>query len=378
MAGRPETYLRQGLMVIFHDSYFADNFDEVQVALNECGLDATAYGTDQNSHAMSQAFFEAGKGAEEGCEEARFRALHLVGEACSFLLSPNKPNEPFEPVAIMNGRRSAIPDDFTDAEIMALSGAIEHVNNPVLKARLADVVWTCQKSLGVTYALTAIDNYTKVPLESDDWFLDGDKGWQRAIVLARMIGQAAGDRVDRIEAEMVQALQSATSEDMFFARSLADTLRSSGLGKTYSAVVAAKLESLAQEFNALGNFHLSSTFYNAAADWFGWSGDVDESIHMTVAEAEAFVGDANAWVSSEGPNYGVAATFLEQTVQVYRTIPRAHRPRHQVDQRIQEIRLRINDYGPRSLEELDMINGPEVDRAQQARDQVSGNPRPTH
>ena len=364
-------------MVIFHDSYVADNFQQVQVALNEHDLDALADGTDQYSHAMSPAFYKAAKEAEEGRDEARFRALHLMGRACSFMLSPDKPNEPFEPVAVMGGRRSAIPNDFTEAEIWALAGAVEHVNNPVLKARLADVVWTCQKSLGVAYALTAIDNYTKVPLKTDDWFLDWDKGWQRAIVLARMIGEAAGDRIDRTESEMVQALQLATSEDRFFARSLADTLKSNGLGKTYSAVVAAKLSSLAHEFNAVGDFHLSSSFYNAASDWSKWSGDVDKSIDMTLAEAEASVGDADAWVSSEGSNYAVAATFLERAVQVYRSIPRAHRSRHQVDERIQGIRLRINDYGPRSLEELSTMTDPEVDlseHAQQARGQVGEKP----
>ena len=95
-------------MVIFHDSYVADNFQEVQVALNEYDLDAIAYGTDQNIHAMSQAFFEAVKEAEECCGEARLRALHLVGEVCSFMLSPDKRNEPFEPVTIRGGgaRRS--------------------------------------------------------------------------------------------------------------------------------------------------------------------------------------------------------------------------------------------------------------------------------
>ena len=364
-------------MVIFHDSYVADNFQGVQVALKEYDLDAIADGTDQYSHAMSQAFYKAAQEAEEGCDEARFRALHLVGQACSFMLSPDKPNEPFEPVEVMGGRRSAIPDDYTKAEILALAGAVEHVNNSVLKARLADVVWTCQKSLGVAYALTAIDNYMKVPPEPDDWFLDGDKGWQRAIVLARMIGKTAGDRIDRIESEIVQALQSATSEGKFFARSLADTLKSNGLGKTHSAVVASKLESLAHEFNAIGNFYLSGSFSNAASDWFDWSGDVDKSIDMTVAEAEAFVADADARVSSEGSNYGVATTFLEQAVQVYRRIPRAHRSGHQVDQQIQEIRLRINDYGPRSLEELSTMSGPEVDLAepaQQAQDQVGGKP----
>ena len=56
--GRPEAYLKQGRMVIFHDSYVAYNFQQVQVALNEHDLDALADGTDQYSHVMSPAFYK--------------------------------------------------------------------------------------------------------------------------------------------------------------------------------------------------------------------------------------------------------------------------------------------------------------------------------
>ncbi len=362
-----------------HDSYVADNFHEVQAALKDCDLDAIAYGTNQSNPALSQAFFEAARKAKPGCGEPRFRALNLVGTAYSFIPSLDKPNAPSGPAVSKRAQRSAIPDDFTEAEIKVLAGAVEHVNNPILKARLADVVWACQKPRAITYALTAIDNYTKTSLEVDNWFRDGHKRWHRAIILARMIGKEAGDRLDRIADKIVQALQSATSDDQFFACSLADTLKSNGLGKTHSATVAAKLESLAHELNAIGNFHLSSIFYNAASDWFKWSGNVDKSVDMTVAEAEAFVGDANARLSSEGSNYTVAASFQERAVQVYRSICHDHRPRHQVDQRIQNIRLLINDYGKRASTELTAINGPEIDPTElvkRARYQVSGKPLP--
>ena len=81
---------------------------------------------------------------------------------------------------------------------------------------------------------------------------------------------------------------------------------------------------------------------------------------MTVAEAEAFVSEATARMSSDSPSHGVAASFLEDAVQMYRTVPRDQRDRHDVDQRIQELRLRLNEHGERAQEEMVTVRGDEI------------------
>ena len=98
---------------------------------------------------------------------------------------------------------------------------------------------------------------------------------------------------------------------------------------------------------------------------------------MIVAEAEAFVNDANSRVSSVNPSHGVAASFLEDAIQVYRRVPRAQRDRLQVDERIKELRLLLNDYGQRAHDEMATISSPPIDLSEsveQARNAVSGKP----
>ena len=238
-----------------------------------------------------------------------------------------------------------MPDDFTDSEIDFFASIIDSIDNPTLRGRLADLVWLRVHPRNVKFALDAIDSYMQVPLDVDTWFRDGERCWKRAVGLCRMIGAAAGDRLDRIETSIIGALESATTEDKFFSHGLADTLWSDGLSRNSSAAVAAKMESLADEFDSAGEFHASGRFHNAAARWFKRSGEDDKSVDMTVAEAEAFVSEATARMSSDSPSHGVAASFLEDAVQVYRTVPRDQRDRHDVDQRIQELRLRLNEHG---------------------------------
>ena len=360
------------------DSYVEDNFEQVLDAFNDCGWQ-TVLGdvSDESYTSMSQALREAATKAYDVDNRARGKVLQLLAEACSMMLSPEKRNDPFDPIWVGGGTRSTISDDFSEAEIRLFHEIIESIDRPLLKGRLADLVWVKNKSLGVKNALDAIDSYRQLPLDLDTWFSDGERCWQRAIDLSRMVGPTAGDRLDKMKASIIEALKSASVGDKFFGYRLAHTLRSNGLGESDATMVAEKLESLAGEFREAGDFYASESFYNASAIWYKHSGGNDKSIDMTVAQAEAFVDEATARLSSDSPSHGVAASFLEDAIQVYRTIPRDHRDRHDVDKRIQELKLLLNEHGKQALDEMATVSGSPIDfgdSIEQARDAVSGKP----
>ena len=365
-------------MTLARDSFVEDNPQQVIDAFKDCGWEAVLDGiTDKGYAFMFDAFREAAVKAEEGVGKAHGKVLMLMAEACSMMLRPEKLNQTFEPSFVGGGRRSIIPDDFTDSEVEFFAEVTGSIDNPLLKGRLADLVWHRRLPRDPNFALSAIDTYIQLPLDVDTWFGDGEQCWQRAIGLVRMIGPTAGDRLDQIESSMVAAIGSATTKDKFFAFRLVDTLKSNGLGKNHSATVAKKLEALAGEFGAESDFHASESCYNAAAGWYADSGDKDKSIDMIVAEAEAFVSDATTRVSSENPSFGVAASFLEDAIQVYRRVPRAHRDRHHVDQRIHDLRLRLDEYGQRAQDEMATVSSPPIDLSESvelARNAVSGKP----
>ncbi len=365
-------------MTLARDSFVEDNPQQALDAFKDCGWEAVLEGiTDKGYASMCDAFREAAVKAEEEVGKAHGKVLMLMAEACSMMLRPDKPAQPFEPSLIVGGRRSTIPDDFTDSEVEFFAEIAGSVENPLLKGRLADLVWHRRLPRDPNFALAAIDSYLQLPLDAGTWIGDRDHCWQRAIGLVRMIGPTASDRLDKIESSMVAAIQAATTKGKFFALRLADTLRSNGLGKNDSANVVKQLEALAGEFGAEGDFHASESYYNAAAGWYADSGDNDKSIDMIVAEAEAFVSDAISRVSSGNPSYGVAASFLEDAIQVYRRVPRADRDRHQVDQRIHDLRLRLNEFGQRAQDEMATFSSPPIDLSEsveQARNAVSGKP----
>ena len=361
-----------------HGSYFADNFDDALKDFKDCGWEKVFDAFPRHDYsAISEQLYEAATKAENAGNQAHARVLWLLGEACSMMLASDRFTNPFDPVFVWGGGRSCIMEDFTESEIEYFAELIDTIERPLLKARLADLVWDRKNPRDVKFALAAIDSYIDLPLEADTWFSGREQCWRRAITLCYMIGAKSEDRLDQIESAILKVLKSASAKDGFFSLRLADTLRARGLAGDQASAIAAKLESLAHNFESNADFHASSSFYNAAAKWFRVAGDNDKSTDVTVAEAEALEKEANARLSTNHPSHGVAASLLENAVQVYRSIPRACRDEHQVDERIADLQSRISEYGKLALEEMATVSGPAADLsdvAEQARDAVSDKP----
>jgi hypothetical protein len=337
--------------------------------------DAIEQATREGYSAMWQALSAAARAAIEQGRNEHGKVLWLLADACSMMLSPSSQNEPFKPFAVFHDRRSVIPDDMPDADIMFFAQIVDAVDDDWLKARLADLVWLKGKPRNASFALKAIDAYRSIPLDTETWIHGGRDCWPRAIGLARMLRDGAGDRLGQMEASVIAAFNAATRQDGFLGLWLADLLKSNGLGRTHRADLAKKLEALAREFDGEGDLHRAREYFSAAASWYGAVPDAVKAAEMTASVAEGWVKEAIARVSSDSPSHMLAASFYENAIQTYRTIPRAERATHRVDERIAELRTHLNDSGEKSLGEMGVIQTPGTDITQlveNARKSVSG------
>lgn len=322
-----------------------------------------------------QAFSAAARTAIDEGRNEHGKVLWLLADACSMMLSPSSLNEPFKPVAVFHDRRSVIPDDLFEADIDFFASIVAEIDDIRLKARLADLVWLKQKPRDITFALVAIDAYCAIPLDAENWVRDGRECWARAISLSRMLKAGAGDRVVQMDASIITAFNGAEANDGFLGLWLADLLKSNGLGRDHKTVIAQKLEDLANAFDGEGDLHRSRECFSAAAEWFRLIPDESKAAEMTTAVAEGWVKEAIARTSTSSPSHMVAASFYENAIQIYRTIPRSERAVYQVDERIAELRSHLSDAGERSLGEMGLISTSGVDISQlveNARKSVSG------
>jgi len=342
----------------------------------ECGWESSlADGEREGYSSMWQAFSSVARKASEDSRPSHGKALWLLADACSMMLSPKSLNEPFKPFMVMEGRRSVIPDDLSESDIAFYAEIVGAIDDAWLKARVADLVWLKQRPRDVRFALAAIDAYRLIPLDAETWVRGGHECWERAISLARMLKAGAEARLIEMEAVILNAFNTAAKESGFFALWLAELMDTYSLGRTHSAAIAQKLNVLAVEFDGAGDLHRSREFFDAASRWFDRSGDEAKSAEMTVAVAEGWVKEAIARVSSDQPSHMVAASFYEKAIQIYRSIPRSLRAIHKGDERIAELHRRMSDAGEKSLDELGAVKTPGVDISElvaNARKSVAG------
>lgn len=328
----------------------------------ECGWMEVLSGTVREGYStMWQALSGAARQAIEQGRLTQGKVLWLLADACSMTLSPKSLNEPFKPIMVMEGRRTVIPDDLPEVDIAFFAQIVDDIDDPWLKSRLADLVWLKQRPRDVRFALTAIDGYRAIPLDTETWVRGGDKCWERAISLTRTLKDGAGNRIDEIGSAITEAFQRSNRTDGFLGLWLADLLNTNSLARDQAKTIAQRLESLAREFDEEGDLHRSREYFDASATWYKRAGDDAKAAAMTVAVAEGWVKEAVARVSSDKPSHMVAASFYENAIQLYRTIPRTERAVHRVDERLEELRIHLTESGEKSLDEMGVVKTPGVD-----------------
>ncbi len=252
----------------------------------------------------------------------------------------------------MSGKKPALPEDFKEEDIVFFTQIIPHIDDPKLSARISEIVWLLLEPKDPQYALTAIDNYRKISIDTKSWIPDGRECWDRAIQLCLMLKTGAGERLNKIEEVITKSLQKASEKDGDLVKWLSDLLAIHKLGRKEQLSISQKLEELAINFEDTGDLYRSKDYFDAASDWYKKSNDSEKSAEMIAHNAKLWVREAVASQATNAPNYMAAVSLYGSAIQKYWAIPRALRDKHDVDNRIAELRVKINKAGENSLDEM--------------------------
>ena len=187
--------------------------DSVQPTLNDfqdCGWEA---GKSATAGYFDWWNFLASKATEANQAGAlsKARMLWLLADACSLRLTPANTNEPLRATEVDEFRQPRGVASF-EPYAQLLSEIYPLTDEPLLKARLADVAWLARRPKRVVAdALQAIAAYRCVPLHEEHWFThDGENCWRRGITLAAQLrGQGEAHWT-----EMGEALRSKVESDL--------------------------------------------------------------------------------------------------------------------------------------------------------------------
>lgn len=324
---------------------------------------------------MYTAFSTAARKAMDEDNAKQAKIYWIFSDACSMMLSSENRSQPFKPLFVFDGRRSAIPDDFLEEDICFLSEIIAKITDSRLRARLADLAWVKGIKDRFNNALIAIGSYREISLDPETWVKDGRDCWYRAVSLALMLKSGAREKLTEIENEIYKAFDSATLLTEYFALNLAELLFNFRLGKSYSESIATKLESFAHQLEETGDLHKARNYFESSAKWYDSFGNKAKSIEMTICLAEGYAKEAMMRSAATPPSNILAASFYENAIQILRTVPKAERQNFALDERIAELHKLMNEAGLLSRNEMTTITSGSVDITQiveMAKTSVSG------
>lgn len=116
--------------------------------------------TDADCHEYQNLFSRAAEAAVGNGNENSAVLYAALSALCGFHFRPADVNDPYGPMVQMDGRRSAIPEDFrATADVVAMMA--ETASDTTLKARLSDVAWLLNRRR-VDLGLAAISAYCQI------------------------------------------------------------------------------------------------------------------------------------------------------------------------------------------------------------------------
>jgi hypothetical protein len=302
----------------------------------------------------AQAALVDGKAAES-------KVLWLLADSCSMMLKPKSINEPFAPFAVIDGRRSATPEDFNQIDLALLAEISTEIDEHWIRARLADLVWLCMKPRSSKHALVAIDAYRAITLNAETWAHGASDCWARAIVLAIQLRQGAGTRLQEIEAALVAIFDAKLPANGFFHLHIARLLFEKNLAHERALHIADTLAKHGVALVGNGDHFNARGYLEEAAYWYGRIGDKAQQADMICAVAETWANEAIARANSDQPSQMVASSLYEKAIQAYRKIPKTLRVDRKVDNRITELHTSLSTSGQASLKEMRVISSGKID-----------------
>src|SRR5690349_4312003 len=92
-------------------------------------------------YSYSEALSQHAKSLKEARDDKGACVFRLLAAVASFCPNYDSHQEPFGPMMVCDGKRTATPEDLTPADLDALAGILAEIRDPEFRARVGDVLW---------------------------------------------------------------------------------------------------------------------------------------------------------------------------------------------------------------------------------------------
>ena len=304
---------------------------------------------------FSIVLFQEATKAQQAGETKKAAVLTLLGDLTGIMLRASSVDKPFHPVGEMPGGRTAMPEDFTEAELIHFERLASTEIDVDLRARVTDILWIRRKNR--KWAEMAIEAYidSAKRVENPESWPPCYERIERATRLGAQLGR--GEPYLKCIIHIESLLDKYKGEDrLFLSFRLMELLLD--LKEGDPAKYVALSEQMAQTATKNGD-HRAQDFWNLNARWQKRGGDAMKNRDALINAAESRVKIAEEAVSVKGQGYIGASMHLRSAIADFKKIPGTKT-------RVQELHARLIDYQKKMLGEMKGISvtadlGPQIE-----------------
>ena len=284
------------------------------------------------------------------------KSLLLLANICLLKLNSESRNDPFQPFMTWGNKRSFLPIDLTDEEILYLSSIVDEDLPPILKARIADILWTYSKPKNKKHSEIAIENYISMDVFDDFFEPDVYVFWERAAMLAKKTTNSS--LIEKIKSKLFNEIDYPSTNWDFHLLKIIEIFDNTDLDKELNHNFAEKLLEKQKKFNHEQQFYIAEQYLELAAKLFKKVGNAENS-YKSLALLSQVTENHGDYRKNESAM--VANSFYKLAFQRYREIPKAHRNTLQIDKKLDTIQEKITQSGFLITDELQLISTKEMD-----------------
>lgn len=284
------------------------------------------------------------------------KSLFLLSNICSPMIDLESRNEPFKPFMIIGNERSFLPIDLTKEEILYLLSIVDGDFPPILKARIADILWIYSTPKNKKYSEIAIENYISIDVFDNFFEPDVYVFWERAVMLAKQTKNSS--LIEKIKSKLLNEIDHPSTNWDFHLLKIIEIFDNRDLYKGLNHELAEKLLEKQKEFNHEKQFHIAEKYLELATKLFKKSGNEEDSYKSLALLSQATENHGNY---RKNESAMVANSFYKLALQRYREIPKAHRNTLQIDKKLDTIQEKITQTGLLITDELQLISTKEID-----------------
>lgn len=279
------------------------------------------------------------------------KSLLLLANICSPILNSESRNDPFQPFMAWRNKRSFLPIDLTDEEILYLSSIVDEDLPPILKARIADILWIYLTPKNKKHSEIAIENYISMNVCNEFFEHDIYVFWERAAILAKQTRNSS--LIEKIKLKLLNEINHPSTSWDFHLLKIIEIFLKTELDKGLNHELAEKLLEKQKEFNHEQQFHIAEQYLELAAKLFKKAGNTKDSYKSLALLSQA---TENHGDYRKNESAMVANSFYKLALQRYREIPNSYRSTLQIAQKLDTVQEKITQSGLLITDELQLIS----------------------